>query len=153
MSRYIALPLALFLLATAPAASGAPARASLPDVEDEVMCVLCKIPLNVAEAPEADAERRFILSLIARGEDKAQIKQALVAQYGPAVLALPKATGFNLALYLVPVLALIAGIATLAVLWPRWRRRARRQAPAAPDTSPPPADARRLDDELARFDA
>ena len=35
-------------------------RASLPDIEDEVMCVECGTPLNLSNAPVADREREFI---------------------------------------------------------------------------------------------
>ena len=103
-------------------------RTSLPAIERQVMCVTCKIPLNVAQSPQADRERAFIQSLIDQGQTEAQIKRALVGQYGPAVLALPSAHGFDLAAYLVPLAALLALLAVLALLLPRWRRHARAQA-------------------------
>ena len=56
------------------------------------MCVVCKTPLAVSQSPQADGERTFISGLIAKGETKAQIVKAMVAQYGPAVLALPPPT-------------------------------------------------------------
>jgi cytochrome c-type biogenesis protein CcmH/NrfF len=150
----LAVGAALLATATAAPALAAPPRASLPDLEDEVMCVLCKVPLNVAEAPEADAERRFISTLIARGESKDQIKKALVAEYGEGVLSAPKATGFGLAAYLVPLLAILAAAGALAVLWPRWRRSAKQRdaRPATPQEPITTADSHRLDQELASFD-
>jgi cytochrome c-type biogenesis protein CcmH/NrfF len=119
------------------------------------MCVACRTSLAVSESPEAYAERRFIQHLIDQGQTKAQIEQALVAQYGPAVLALPPAHGFNLTVYILPPALVLAGVALLAVTLPRWRRRARAAQSAGPATAPrpDPADARRLDDELARYDA
>jgi cytochrome c-type biogenesis protein CcmH len=155
-SREIALLLAsawaLAGAAAAPAAAGAP-RASLPQIERQVMCVTCKIPLEVAESPQADRERAFIQSLIDRGEDEAAIKHALVGQYGPAVLALPRDSGFDLTAYLVPLAAVLALLATLVVLLPRWRRTARAQAhTGAPAPAISRADARRLDADLERFD-
>ena len=146
----IALLLLAILLAGAGQAAATP-RTSLPAIERQVMCVTCKIPLNVAESPQADRERAFIQSLIAEGKSEAQIKRALVGQYGPAVLALPSSHGFDLAAYLVPVAALLALIAGLALL-PHWRRRgaaAPAQEPAAPLSG---ADAARLDADLAHFD-
>ncbi len=116
------------ICACAPAALAAAPRASLPQIERQVMCVTCKIPLEVAESPQADRERAFIQGLIDEGEDESQIKRALVGQYGPAVLALPSASGFDLAAYLVPLAAVLVLLAALAVLLPRWRRRARAQA-------------------------
>jgi cytochrome c-type biogenesis protein CcmH len=148
--------LALLLMATAipiAQAQAAPARASLPAIERQVMCVTCKIPLNVAQSPQADRERAFIQGLIDRGEDEAAIKHALVGQYGPTVLALPSDNGFDATAYLVPLAAFLALLAALAVLLPRWRRRARAQAHgtgAAPALSA--ADSQRLDADLERFD-
>jgi cytochrome c-type biogenesis protein CcmH len=132
--------------------AGAP-HTSLPVIERQVMCVTCKIPLQVAESPQADREREFIQSLIDEGRDEAQIKDALVAQYGPTVLGLPSAHGFDLTVYLIPLAAFLALLTTLAVLLPRWRRRAREQAARALDAPQlSSADTARLDADLARFD-
>jgi cytochrome c-type biogenesis protein CcmH len=153
-----AVLLILTLVAAAvPAASATAApkpKASLNDLETEVMCVLCKVPLQVAgDAPQAVAERQFIKGLIARGETKQQIKDALVAQYGPQVLANPPAHGFSLSAYLVPILGVVAAVVLLALALPRWRRRSRAPSPAAAaGPALNTADARRLDEDLARFD-
>jgi cytochrome c-type biogenesis protein CcmH len=135
-------------------AAAAIARTSLPAIERQVMCVTCKIPLNVAQSPQADRERAFIQGLIDQGENEAQIKDALVAQYGPSVLALPRAQGFDLTVYLVPLAVLLVLLATVAVLLPRWRRRAR--ARQSDQDAPAPVlaagDAARLEADLALFD-
>ena len=154
------LAAALAFAATAaivgPSAAGASAvvpRTSLPVIERQVMCVTCKIPLNVAQSPQADRERAFIQGLIDQGQGEAQIKRELVAQYGPAVLGLPSASGFDLTAYLVPLAVVLAALATLLLLLPRWRRHARaqggREAPAAAISA---SDRARLDSDLARFD-
>lgn len=126
-------------------------RTSLPTIERQVMCVTCKIPLNVAQSPQADRERAYIQSLIDQGETQAQIKNALVGQYGPAVLGLPGAHGFDLTAYLVPLAVLIALVTGLALLLPHWRRAragTTHVSPAALEAD----DAARLDADLARFD-
>jgi len=134
------------------AAPAAVPRTSLPVIERQVMCVTCKIPLNVAQSPQADRERAYIQSLINEGDTEGQIKNALVGQYGPAVLGLPSAHGFDLTVYLVPLAVLLALVAGLALLLPRWRR-ARAQAGAGPSRETLDAgDAARLDADLARFD-
>jgi cytochrome c-type biogenesis protein CcmH/NrfF len=143
---------ALLGLALAPAAlaAGCP-RASLGDVEDEVMCPVCGTPLNLAtEAPQANRERTFIQSLIDRCRSKDQIKQALKAQYGDRVLATPDDHGFDLAAYIVPALAVLAGAGGIALAAARWRRRRGPQeaAPAAPAR----AAQARLDSDLERYD-
>jgi cytochrome c-type biogenesis protein CcmH len=123
-------------------------RATLPDVEDEVMCVECRTALNVSTAPVADQEREFIRERIARGMTKAEIKAALVEAYGPDVLAEPQGSGFDLAAWLVPGALLLLAAGGVVVLARRWRRSD--AAPAGPELDP--ADARRLDAELRAFD-
>ncbi len=156
-ARTVALALVALLgvgaLAAPLAASAAAIRPSLPVIERQVMCVTCKIPLNVAESPQANEERAYIQELIDQGQSESQIKSSLVEQYGPAVLGLPRAHGFDLAAYLVPVVVVAVLIVTLLVLLPSWRRQARaavtRKAPAVALSD---ADAARLESDIARFD-
>ncbi len=147
----VALALALALGTTTAGAAAVTPKTSLPAIERQVMCVTCKIPLNVAESPQADRERAFIQQLIDEGRDERQIKQALVGQYGNSVLGLPEAGGFDLTVYLVPIAVVAVLLALLAVLLPRWRRRA--PAPAAGTGSEiGSADAARLESDMARYD-
>lgn len=127
-------------------------RESLPAIERRVMCVTCKIPLIVAESPQADRERAFIRGLIGEGRTGAQIERAMVSQYGPAALGLPGAHGFDLTAYLVPLVAMLALAATLALVLPRWRRHARAQASQVAVPELTVTDTARLDADLARFD-
>jgi cytochrome c-type biogenesis protein CcmH len=155
--RLLAALIASGSIMGAATADAATPRTSLPAVERRVMCVTCKIPLNVAESVQADRERAYIRGLIAEGDTESQVERALVGQYGPAVLGLPSAHGFDLTAYLVPVAAILALLATLALLLPRWRKHARAQAAArgAPDATTPvltPAENARLDADLARFE-
>ena len=153
--RVFALCCALATGLGVPAASeaSAPTRASLPAIERQVMCVTCKIPLNVAESTQANDERAYIRELIAKGYDEARVKDALVAQYGPTVLGLPRAQGFDLTVYLVPALVVLALLAAVAVLLPRWRSRAREQradGPPSPELSG--EEREHLERDMARFD-
>jgi cytochrome c-type biogenesis protein CcmH len=132
------------------AAAGAP-RASLPDIEDEVMCPVCGVPLSIAEAPQAEREREFIRGLIARGYDKPRIKRALEAEFGPAVLALPRKSGFDLAAYLVPIGLGVAAVGGLGFALLRWRGRGP-SGPSPPPAAPSGAEARRLEEDLSRYD-
>lgn len=145
---------ALALLA--PAAQGAAIvkpRASLLAIERQAMCVTCKVALDESQAPQANLEREYIQSLIDKGEDEAEIKRSLVAQYGPTVLGLPSAHGFDLAAYLVPLAVVLGLLATVLLLIPSWRRRGRAQAATtAASTTLSAADAARLESDLARFD-
>ena len=161
MTRTVLRLATTVLLATAaltsPAALAAAPhpRASLTDIENDVMCTLCHESLAVAQSPQADSERNYIRGLIAQGETKQQILKSMVAQYGPNVLGRPPASGFNLTVYVLPPAILAVGIAILAFTLPRWRRRTR----AAPGRSPSsgtapaldPAEAARLEHDLGQF--
>ena len=145
----------LLLLALAPAgAAAAQPRASFNDVEDEVMCDTCNVPLNIADSDRADQERVEIRRLIARGLTKEQILAELKRTYGPGILAKPQDSGFSLAVWWVPVAVVAALVALLAALLPRWRRRSKTVATATAPREPAlsAADARRLDEDLARYD-
>jgi cytochrome c-type biogenesis protein CcmH len=146
----------LALLALAPSAAlGAQPRASFNDVEDEVMCDTCNVPLNIAESDRADQERAAIRRLIAQGLTKEQILAELERTYGPSILAKPQDSGFSLAVWWVPVAVVVGLVALVAALLPRWRRRGHddgddQDRQRAPTLST--ADARRLDEDLARYD-
>jgi cytochrome c-type biogenesis protein CcmH len=129
-------------------AGAAEPRTTLPDVEDEVMCVECGTALNVSSAPVADQERAFIRARIAEGMTKEEIKAALVEEYGPDVLAVPGGGGFNLTAWLVPALLGLLAVLGVVALSRRWRE------PEAPAAGPEldPEEQRRLDAELAAFD-
>ncbi|TMK64916.1 MAG: hypothetical protein E6G53_06840 [Actinobacteria bacterium] len=136
----LALTLALVVPATALAKASCP-RTSLGDVENEVMCLECGVPLDVAtDSLQAHQERAFITREIAACRTKDQIKTALAAQYGDRVLATPKAKGIGLAAYLVPSAALILGAL----------RRLRAGPPASATTDP--SESARLEADLGRYD-
>lgn len=152
MRRTVLLLFAVLLLV--PAAAASAKAPTLYDVEDEVMCVTCNVPLNIAESPQADAERDFIRAQIEQGKSKEQIKDALVAEYGSKVLGLPEDDGFGFTAYAIPIGLGILLIGVLAFLVPRWRRRSGAKASAGPLTPAlSPADTARLDEDLARYDA
>jgi cytochrome c-type biogenesis protein CcmH len=149
MRRVLALSAAVLTLASAGGTEAAERRASLPDIEDEVMCLECGTALNLSNAPVAERERAFIRREIRRGRTKEEIKDALADRFGPAVLALPEDEGFSLAAYLVPLLAALVAAAGVFTAARRWRRPPR---PAAATTRLDPADERRLERELAAYD-
>jgi cytochrome c-type biogenesis protein CcmH len=141
----------LLVLWVAPAALAAGPKTTLPDVEDEVMCVECGTALNVSTSPVADREREFIRRRIAEGKSKPEIKAALVQEYGPKVLAVPEGGGFDVAAWLVPGLLSLIALLGVGVAALRWRGR-REDEPAADGPDLDPEDRKRLDADLAAFD-
>lgn len=151
MKARVALAILVLLAALAPAA-WAQQRASLSEIEKQVMCPVCGTLLQLAESPQAQREKVFIARLIAEGKTEAQIKNILVAEYGNEVLALPKGSGFSLSAYVVPIVAFLVAAVALAIGVVRWRRNS-----GGGDATPPPdalkgEDAERLDADLARYD-
>ena len=148
--------LALGAPAAAPAFAATP-KTTLYDLEDEVMCPVCGVALNTAESPQADDQRRFMRTLIAQGATKQKVKDALVREYGEAVLATPDSHGFSIANWLVPAAFVALLLAVGAVLLPRWLRR--RPGPGDHEAAATAAgsdltsdERRRLDDDLARYE-
>ena len=152
--RRVALAVVALALGMLPGAAWAAApQTSLPDIEDEVMCPICGTLLELSNSPQAAGEKTFIAKQIAAGKTKQEIKDALVAQYGQEVLALPKGSGFALSAYLVPLIAFLATALALAVGIRRWRRN-----PSPPESLPANGgaldeeDAERLEADLERYD-
>ena len=145
------LVVAVVALALAPAA-GASGRPTLAKLEGEVMCPVCGTTLDQSDSPAARQIERFIKRRIAAGASEAEIKDALVANYGESILASPPRHGFGLLAWWVPLGGIVLAAAVLG--WGIWRwSHSREPAPAAVPLPLDPALDRRLDDELQRFDA
>jgi cytochrome c-type biogenesis protein CcmH len=142
---------ALLVPTTAAAVSGL--RTELNEIEGEVMCPVCGTLLELAESPQATREKAFIEKLVKEGQSKDEIKEALVAQYGDAVLAEPKGSGFSLSAYVVPIIAFGVAVVLLAFAVWKWRQAAGKREDKHPEVEgPSDEDRRRLDDDLARYD-
>jgi cytochrome c-type biogenesis protein CcmH len=142
----------LAALAVAPQALAADCpKTSLADIEDEVMCPACGVPLELAtDAPQAKRERELIARLVDDCKSKDEVKSALKAEFGNSVTAVPDDEGFDLAAYVVPLLALLAGGGAVALAWTRWRRGRRPSAQAPP--APEGEQAARLEADLKRYE-
>jgi cytochrome c-type biogenesis protein CcmH len=148
--KLLALLLALSLLTPAAALAVQP-KTSLGDIEDEVMCLVCGTPLNVSDSAQADDERAFITKLIDRGYTKKQVKNAMVAQFGPGVLDVPRGHGFDLAAYLVPAAVIVGAAGAIAVAVARWRR-TRSNDRLSTAGAPSSKDSALLREDLERYD-
>jgi cytochrome c-type biogenesis protein CcmH len=152
--RRLLLALAAVALVAAPSVAAAAScqKTTVADLEDEVMCPVCGTSLGLArESALARRERAFIAKRIASCQSKDEIKAALVAEFGPAVLAEPPRSGFSVSAYLVPVGGGLAALLAVALALLRWRRVATRDgaAPAAARRRAlAPEAARRIDLEL-----
>lgn len=152
MAFAVLAALAALLLPTAAFAASA-LRTELNEIESEVMCPVCGTLLELAESPQATREKAFVEKLVKQGQGKEEIKEALVVQYGDAVLAEPKGSGFSLSAYVVPIIAFVVAVVLLAFAVSKWRRAAGSAADHRPAVEgPSAADRARLDDDLKRYD-
>jgi cytochrome c-type biogenesis protein CcmH len=74
---------------------------------------------------------------VARNESNGLILQDFVQEYGPAVLVVPPARGFDLTAWVMPIIVSIVGLGLAIILVQRWRERSLQPAPA--DSKPLPA--------------
>ena len=144
---------ALALAVAGPAAAQDCPRTTLADVEDEVMCPICGTPLALAtEAPQAERQRAYIERQISACRSKEEIKQALVAQFGEGVLALPGDQGDDdlgdVLVYLIPALGIVIALGGIALAVLRWRGR----SPARAEAARPAVDSGRLDADMERYE-
>ena len=144
-----ALLLAVLALVGGVAAAPGAAAPSPADLEAELVCPTCKTTLDQSDAPIARRMKQIIRIRLAEGATEKQIKDELVAQFGPGVIAEPPKSGFDLLAWLVPLGLLgVGALGVGAIAWGWSRRRGDPAQAAALD----PALERRLDRELERFD-
>jgi cytochrome c-type biogenesis protein CcmH len=147
----------LLALGAAGTAAASEQQPTLPELERELICPTCQESLALSSSPIADRMRSFIRARIAAGDTKSEIKSKLVDQFGESVLAAPPKRGFNLLAWLLPFAGLGIGGAALAVLARRWSRAREDAVPTDPSGNGraqlDPELERRVDEELARFDA
>ncbi len=140
----------------APADSGS-LDARVTAVGATVRCPICPepIPLNDVQNTQALQMRLFIRTRLQNGESEEQVRQDLVARYGPNILLAPPQQGFDLLIWIVPLVALAACAVAVILAVQRWTgggADGERFAPAMP-TAPPNPELQRyeaaLDRELA----
>jgi cytochrome c-type biogenesis protein CcmH len=115
--------------------------ARVREVASELRCPVCQ-GLSIQDSPSelAQSMRAVVREQMAAGKTADEVKAHFVAAYGEWVLLRPRARGFNLAVYLLPILAVLAGAILVVVLARRWSSR--------PGDGPSPSD----DPDLAAWE-
>jgi cytochrome c-type biogenesis protein CcmH len=120
--------LLVLLLAVGAAWGQQPARPiseqAAHDIASELRCVVCQ-NLSVADSPSEMAAqmRALVRERLAAGENREQVIQYFVDRYGDWILLSPRRSGFTVLLWVLPVIALVAGLAVVGALLYRWTRR------------------------------
>ena len=142
-AKWIVVVLPLSLFATPMMRADRSRKPTVESIGDQVMC-LCGCMATLNHCPHRDcatvAEMRPIIEKeIAEGKDETTILQDLAIRFGVQVLAAPPASGFNLAVWILPGVGLLAGLSFVVIMVRRWRK-------ASPDAAALPA--RPLDPKL-----
>jgi cytochrome c-type biogenesis protein CcmH len=128
----------ILMIVTAPAAV-APTRPATENLDDATMnvaknlyCPVCPgTPLDVCDTQACQQWRQLIREKLAAGQTPEQIQQYFVAEYGERVLGAPKPEGFNLTIYIAPVVAILAGAVILYFAARGWMRSRTSEPPPA----------------------
>jgi cytochrome c-type biogenesis protein CcmH len=140
------------LLVLAPVAAASERHPTLGELEGEVVCPTCHTTIDQSSSPIANRMKLFITARIRAGDTKSEIERKLVAQFGPEVIAKPSKHGFDLVAWLLPLFLVAGGaVAVAAAAW-RWRNASARGR-ATPAEPLDEELERRVDEELARFEA
>lgn len=122
-----------------PAASGAEAPSAAADVELErrtsevasgLRCPVCQ-GVSVDDSPTELARqmRAVVRDQLAAGRSPDEVRAYFVGKYGEWILLEPRASGFNLIVYVLPWLALLAGLGVIVFVVRRWTSPLPEEAP------------------------
>lgn len=104
-------------------------------IASQLRCPVCQgQSLQDSGSELAREMRSLITDQLRAGKSPAQVRQYFVSKYGEWILLQPEAHGFNLTVYLLPLLALVGGGLFVLLAARRWIR------PTAPEAEEP-ADA------------
>jgi cytochrome c-type biogenesis protein CcmH len=96
-------------------------EAQVHQVGSKLRCPVCQ-GLSVAASPSAHDMREVIRSQLKAGKTPTEVEAYFVSKYGEWILLRPEPRGFNLALYILPAVMVIAGIGLIYVLARKWSR-------------------------------
>jgi cytochrome c-type biogenesis protein CcmH len=119
---------------SASAASSIEVEDRMREIASELRCVVCQ-NLSVADSPSdlAREMRNLVREQVEQGKTREEIQRYFVSRYGEYVLLSPPKRGFNLLVWGLPFLAVVAGAGVVYVVARRWTG----HAPAHPATVDP----------------
>lgn len=120
---------ASFLVLTLAAVQPTHAEDPLADkeltVERQLGCPVCtNLPLNVCDNQICQGMKNVIHEQLAAGKSPDEVVAYFVSRYGEGVLLTPPRQGFNLAVWYLPIVAVLLGA---AIVWSFLRRSLQRQ--------------------------
>ena len=92
-------------------------------VASQLRCPVCQ-GLSIQDSPSelAQSMRVVVRDQLAAGKTPDEVQAYFVSKYGEWILLAPKAQGFNVVAYALPILAVVIGGAIIGVAVRRWTR-------------------------------
>ncbi|MDQ3751770.1 MAG: cytochrome c-type biogenesis protein CcmH [Actinomycetota bacterium] len=155
--RLLVLLMCWTFLAMAPAHAATGTQEDVAnDIAGRVISPFCPgVTLHDCPSGAAADLRSKIAAWAEAGWGRTRIMARLEADYGPAIRAVPPASGTGLVAWVMPAVVLAAGAGIALALVRRWSAGARGarpgEGPEPNSLSLSPSERRRLDDELAAF--
>jgi cytochrome c-type biogenesis protein CcmH len=123
----LALAFALTLAQGSPApqtAADSVLEARTREVASVLRCPVCQgLSIQDSPSPLAQEMKGLVRDQLRAGRSPEEVKAYFVGRYGEWILLQPKASGFNLAVYVLPVVMLLGGVVLIAVLARKWSRK------------------------------
>jgi cytochrome c-type biogenesis protein CcmH len=117
----VLLAVALAFGASRPSAPSTPAQRAAA-IDAALRCPSCEdISVAGSSAPAAVAIRQVVAKRVNEGQSTARIESFLESRYGLGILLRPPASGLSAVVWVVPLVAVVAGLLGLGALF--WRRR------------------------------
>ena len=103
--------------ATTATAADAVLEARTSEVAAHLRCPVCQ-GLSIQDSPSELSQqmRSVVRDQLAAGRTPEEVKAYFVSKYGEWILLEPKAQGFNLVVYILPVLLVLAGLALITTV-------------------------------------
>jgi cytochrome c-type biogenesis protein CcmH len=116
------------------------------EIASELRCVVCQ-NLSVEDSPSdlAKEMRQLVREFVRQGKSRDEILSYFVSRYGEFVLLAPPKRGFNLLVWGLPFVAILAAACGVYLVARRWAQRGRAHAVPAAD----PAYAARVRREIS----
>jgi len=126
MSARVALVVALAMTIAAASSLAGASKPTPKSIGDGLICQ-CGCTQTVTECNHFECSSRAEMNAlttkeIAAGKDETTILQDFVKQYGVQVLASPPASGFNLAVWILPGVGLIVSLGLVILIVRKWRK-------------------------------
>jgi cytochrome c-type biogenesis protein CcmH len=129
---FLLLVLALVAVSPARAQDSFPSDDDVNRVAKKLYCPVCpNTPLDVCETQACNDWRDEIRAQLSAGWSDEQVTAYFVERYGERVLAEPERGGFTSLVWILPVVAVVAGLAIVIQVLRSWRARRQQAARAA----------------------